>query len=56
MGLKTVSKEVYKLLEGFNAYMDELPLKDEREQKLNYLYNIYVIYSFKGERDGRNKD
>lgn len=56
MGLKTVSKEVYKLLDDFNAYMDELPLKDEREQELNYLDNIYVTYSFKGASDGSYKD
>ena len=51
MDLKDISGGIYRILDCFNTYIDELPLKDENGKELNYLDNIYVTYSFKGASD-----
>ena len=56
MSLKVNCKEIYKLLNEFNVYIDELPLKDENGKKLDYLKNIYVTYSIKNASDFTYKD
>ena len=56
MSLKNNCKEICSLLNEFNVYIDELPLKDENGKKLNYLENIYVTYSIKNARDSTYKD
>lgn len=54
--LKELNREVYSLLDCFNTFIDELPLKDEHNKKLDYLENIYVAYSIKNSRDNVYKD
>ena len=49
-------KEICNLLNEFNVYIDELPLKDENGKKLDYLKNIYVTYSIKNASDFTYKD
>ena len=44
------------ILSPYNYYLDELPLKDERGRKLDYLKNIYVTYAIKGTSDGIYKN
>ena len=56
MSLKNNCKEICSLLNEFNVYIDELPLKDENGKKLDYLKNIYVTYSIKNASDFTYKD
>ena len=56
MSLKANCKEICNLLNEFNVYIDELPLKDENGKKLDYLENIYVTYSIKNASDFTYKD
>lgn len=51
MSLKNNCKEICSLLNEFNVYMDELPLKNEKDKKLNFLKEIYVTYSIKNASD-----
>lgn len=51
MSLKVNCKEICSLLNEFNVYIDELPLKNEEGKKLDYLKNIYVTYSIKNASD-----
>ena len=51
MSLKNNCKEICSLLNEFNIYMDELPLKNEKDKKLNFLKEIYVTYSIKNASD-----
>ena len=56
MSLKVNCKEICNLLNEFNVYIDELPLKGENGKKLDYLSNIYVTYSIKNANDSTYKD
>lgn len=56
MSLKVNCKEICNLLNEFNVYIDELPLKGENGKKLDYLSNIYVTYSIKNASDFTYKD
>ena len=56
MSLKNNCKEICSLLNEFNVYMDELPLKNEKDKKLNFLKEIYVTYSIKNASDFKYKN
>ncbi len=56
MSLKVNNKEIYKLLNEFNVYIDELPVKDEENRELDYLNNVYVTYTIKNARDSVYKN
>ena len=45
MDLRRISGDIYKILEGFNVFLDELPCKDENGTELDYINNIYATYS-----------
>ena len=46
MSLKNNCKEICSLLNEFNVYMDELPLKNEKDKKLNFIFaNMVTLFS-----------
>lgn len=56
VNFRKILEELSEILSPYNYYLDELPLKDERGHKLDYLKNIYVTYAIKGASDGIYKD
>lgn len=56
VNFRKILEEMSEILSPYNYYLDELPLKDERGRKLDYLKNIYVTYAIKGTSDGIYKN
>ena len=56
VNFRKILEELSEILSPYNYYLDELPLKDERGRKLDYLKNIYVTYAIKGASDGIYKN
>ena len=54
--MEQLVKDIYKILSCYNTYADELPLKDEFGEELDYLNNSYVTYKIGNSSDRSYKD